>query len=150
MNWQSVLVLILIVNGAGPQTVDSRKWNRVEVLCGMLIHSEDIPEKGAANTFTEKTKPIKRAIVRLYLRTEDAACCDKQQPAAEIATSRDGRFEFKGMVPGPYWFVAKIDSKDYKLAITYSPDKKADMDCSHTLYALKKDQIQLEKVIVVD
>jgi hypothetical protein len=150
MNWASVFMVSLLLNGGASQPPDTRKWNTVEVLCGVLIRSENVPEKGAANTYNEKTKLIERAILRLYLQTEDPACCEKQQPAAEVTSGRDGRFEFKRVVPGSYWIVAKVDGKDYKLAITYAPDKKSDKNCSNTLYALKKDQLELERVIVVD
>jgi len=150
MKWLSVFIFSVVLSGAASQTVDIRKWNTVVILCGKLIRSEEIPINGAANSFTEKTTPIKNAILRLYLRNEETACCERQQPVAEVTSSRDGRFEFKKVVPGAYWIVAKVAGNEYKLAITYTSDNKTDAKCSDILYALKKDQLQLERVVLVD
>ena len=150
MNWILVLVLGLLLNGPGSQIADIRKWHTVDLACGKLIRSEEIPLKGAANSSTEKTKPIKNGILRLYLRDEETACCEGQQPVAETVSGRDGNFHFKKTVPGAYWIVARVEGKDYKLAITYAPDSKSDAKCSDIFYALKKDRLQLERVIVVD
>ena len=150
MNWFSVLMFSLLLGRGGSQTADTRKWNTVEILCGKLIRSEEIPVKGAANSFSEKTKPIKNGTLRLYPLNEETACCEKQQPVAETTTGRDGSFRFKKAVPGAYWIVARVEGKDYKLAITYNPDNKSDAKCQDILYALKKDRLELERVIQVD
>jgi hypothetical protein len=150
MNWASLIIFSLLLNSGALQAPDTRKWNTVETLCGKLIRSEDIPEKGSANTYNEKTKPVKRAILRLYLRNEEMACCERQQPLAETTSGRDGGFQFKKAAPGDYWIVAKVEGKDYNLAITYVTDNKSDVKCPDILYALKKEQLQLERVIQVD
>jgi hypothetical protein len=149
MNCVSLFMFGLLLNGVASQVADTRKWNTVEILCGKLVRSEEIPIKGKGNSFADKTTPIKRANIRLYLRAEETACCEGQQPAAETVTGREGSFQFNKAVPGDYWIVANIEGKDYRLAISYAPDNKSDAKCSDLLYALKKDQLQLERVITV-
>jgi hypothetical protein len=150
MKWLSVLMFSLVLNGAASQTGDIRKWNTVEILCGKLIRSEEIPIKGAPNSFSDKSKPIKNSILRLYLRNEETECCEGQQPVAETVSGREGSFQFKKAAPGAYWIVARVEGKDYKLAITYTPDNKSDTKCSDILYALKKGQLQIERLVTVD
>lgn len=150
MNWLCVLIFSLIVNGATPQPADAGKWNTVEVLCGKLIRSEEIPIKGSPNSFNERSKPIKNGILRLYLRNEETSCCEGQQPIAETVSGREGGFQFKKAAPHAYWIVAMVESKEYKLAITYAPESKSGANCSDVLYAVKKDQLQLQRVVVVD
>jgi len=150
MNWLSVLMFSLLVNGVAFQAADTQKWNTVELTCGKLVHVEVIPLKGVANSFTEKLTPIKKATLRLYRRNDDTPCCEGQQTVAETTSSRDGGFEFKKAVPGDYWVVANIEGKDYKLAINYTPENKGDAKCSDILYELKRDDLQLARMILVE
>jgi hypothetical protein len=119
-------------------------------LCGKLIRSEEIPIKGARNSFSDKSKPVKSSPLRLYLRNEETACCQVLQPVAETVSGREGSFQFKKAVPGDYWIVARVEGKDYILAITYTLDSMSDTKCSDILYDLKNDQLQLERLILVD
>ena len=127
-----------------------QKWNTVEILCGKLLRSESVLTRGSANSFTEKTKPLKNTIIRLYRRTEGTLCCDDQTPLSELNTGRDGHFEFKKAVPGAYWVVARVEGVDYKIAVTYTPDRRSDAKCSDVLYALKGDHLEIERLIQID
>jgi hypothetical protein len=150
MNRASLFIFSLLLNGGAFQAADTRKGNTVEVLCGKLVRSEDIPEKGSANVYNEKTKPIKRATLRLYVGNKGMACCEGQQLLAETASRRDGSFQFKQAAPGDYWLVVRVEGKDYNLAINYVPNNKSDVKCPDILYALKKERLQLERLIQVD
>jgi hypothetical protein len=150
MKCRLLLLLVALPGSLFPQTPKQEKWNTVEILCGKLLRSEEIETKGAVNSTTEKTKPIKNTSLRLYPRSDGRPCCDELQPVAEVNSSRDGRFEFKKATPGTYWIVARVDGTDYKLAITYVPGKKGDAKCSDVLYALKRDHLEIERLILVD
>ena len=150
MKHQLFLLLALLPAGLYPQTPKLQEWNRVEILCGRLLHSEEVPAKGAVSSFSAKTKPIKNTTVRLYHRTDDKLCCDELRAVAQANSTRDGRFEFKNAVPGAYWIVARVEGMDYKIAITYAPDNKAGSKCSDVLYTLKKDHLEIERMIQVD
>jgi hypothetical protein len=150
MTHRFFLLLAFLPTGLYPQTPKPQDWNMVEILCGRLVHAEEIPTKGAVNTFTEKTKPIKNTTLRLYHRTEDNLCCDELRAVAQANSTRDGRFEFKNAVPGAYWIVARVEGMDYKIAIAYAPDNKAGSKCSDVLYTLKKGRLEIERMIQVD
>ena len=150
MKHNFLLFLVAIPVCVYAQAPNVEKWNTVEILCGKLIRSESVPTKGSANSFTEKTKPLKNAIISLYLRTEGTACCGDTAPIVELNTSRDGHFEFKKVVAGAYWIVARVEGVDYKIAVTYKPYSKSDAKCSDVLYALKGDHLEIERLIQVD
>jgi len=145
-----LLLLSILPSGLFSQTPNREKWNDVELLCGTLLRSEELPVKGEANTFTEKSKPIKNTFLRLYPRSEGRVCCDGLQPVAEANSGHHGRFAFKNITPGSYWVVAKVEGTDYQLAITYAPDKKTEAKCSDILYALKENHLVIERLIQVD
>jgi hypothetical protein len=130
------------VNGILAQIPDTKKWNTVELMCGKLVHSNEKSAKGGA--------PIKGARVRLYLRNEGIECCDSLRPVAETTSSRDGSFKFEKVVPEAYWFVADVEGKDYKLAINYATGNKRDTNCSDILYELKKNELQILRMILVE
>jgi hypothetical protein len=150
MTHRFFLLLVFLPTGLYPQTLKPQDWNRVELLCGRLLRAQEVPTKGADNTFTEKTKPIKNTTLRLYHRTEDKPCCVELKAVAQANSTRDGRFEFKNAVPGAYWIVTSIEGTDYKIAVTYAPDNKGGSKCSDVLYSLKKDHLEIERMIQVD
>jgi hypothetical protein len=150
MNYRFFLLLALLPVGLYSQTPKLQEWNTVEILCGRLLHSDEVHTKGAVSSFAEKTKPIKNTSLRLYRRTEGRPCCEELRAVTQANSTRDGRFEFKNTIPGPHWIVATVKGTDYTIAITYAPDNKAGSKCSDVLYALKKDHLEIWRLIQVD
>jgi hypothetical protein len=150
MNWEVIFLLTLLLGDSYFQTADLEKWNTVSLVCGRLIQVRQIPMKGASNSFTEKEKPVKDANVRLYRRDKDIPCCSAESLAAEAVSGKDGSFDFKKITPGTYWLVERVAGTDYKLAITYKPDKENGTKCGQLTYELKKGEIQLTKMVYVD
>lgn len=150
MKYSFFLFLAAMPVRAQAQAPNIGTWNTVEILCGKLLRSESVPTKGSSNSFTEKTKPLKNTIIRIYRRTEGTVCCEDTVPLAELNTGRDGHFEFRKIVPGAYWIVARIEGADYKIDVTYTPARRSDAKCSDVLYALKGDHLEIERLVQVD
>jgi hypothetical protein len=146
----SVCVICLFVNGIFMQSPDNKNWNTVELARGRLVRAKDSPANGKASAYNEKERSVKRASVRLYLRTEGAPCCDGQQSVAETTSGPDGSFKFEKVSPNAYWFLANIEGREYKLAISYATGNKRDTNCSEILYELRDNELQILRVIQVD
>ncbi|MGB8541001.1 MAG: hypothetical protein WCD49_05110 [Candidatus Acidiferrales bacterium] len=133
-----LLAVSIVLNPFGPQTQQKIAVSKVGRLCGSLVHVDDIrSKKDPTQIVDEKTKPLTRVGLQLYLRQEDSACCEGLSPIAEVATRRRGHFSFEKVDAGQYWLVARWKGHEYKLAIRYQPSKQPNGDeCSHFEYRI--------------
>ena len=150
MSWPAAFVAAQLLGGAPAHTFDQGKWNTVELLCGKLIQVTEVPVKDTSNSFTEKQKPIKNANLRLYQLDKNAPCCTSESLTAETISRKDGSFDFKNIVLGPYWIVIHAGGTDYKLALSYAPNNKNGDKCPDQLYEIKNGELQLSRIIQVD
>lgn len=153
-HWLNLCSLGALLLGSFPQSPDTTEWNTVDQVCGKLEWVDVIAAKGKANEFHEKAKPLKKMAVRLYARGNEKDCCGGLNPLAETLTQSDGRFAFKNLTAGQYWVAVSAQGREYSLAIRYSPLPEKNVGvgagCSGFLYQVKKNVLELGKVITVD
>jgi hypothetical protein len=107
---------------------DHKPWT-VDRLCGILEHSDKIPDRKHPDTFSERRKPLRDIPVSLYDRSENHECC-RGGPVATVHTMRGGRFDFKNIKPGSYWLVASWNGRDQGVDVVYEPGKETTTVCS--------------------
>ena len=95
-------------------------------MCGYLV----------SETQTSRDSVPKEKII-LY-RRQSTYCCNVQDRLAEVQTKRDGKFEFKHIPAGPYWIIAVVENREYRMAIDFAPNKGA-QDCTWNLYTIERD-----------
>jgi hypothetical protein len=133
------------------QEQENGQVNTVGLLCGKLVYTEFIPEKGSIRSFQARTKAIPKTAMQLYPRLLNVDCCDGLTPVAETVTGHRGVFKFKESKPGDYWVVAHISGREYKTPIRYQPSKRTDDSCSGLIYSLEDSgRFGVERIITVD
>ena len=140
--------LVMLV-GMFSQRVDT-EGNRIEKMCGQVLLVENIPDKKHSRTYSERSKPAKKATVRLFKKRVEAACCESEVLIAEAITKGNGKFEFKSALPGTYWVVVLVGGRKYKLAVNYSRDTKMETRCSDILFEITNGELYLGRLIQVD
>jgi hypothetical protein len=96
---------------------------KVDRLDSHLKQEMELPAKGAGNPPTVREIALGKVRVALYPREENVDCCLNLNPFTATTTSRSGKFEFKKVAAGNYWFVAFLGERQYKLPIEYEPSK---------------------------
>jgi hypothetical protein len=142
----SVLFANLAV-GQSQTPEDAKRWNTVDRLCGRLEHVE---RRDEGDTRPDKTKSLKSVVLKLYQR-DSVPCCESVYPAAEVKTGRGGAFSFSSVKPGPYWLVADINGREFKMPLRFQPDKSSDTLCSDQRFEVyDSGEIQIGRIITVD
>jgi hypothetical protein len=141
------ILLATFAVGQSQSPEELKRWNRVDRLCGRVEHIE---RRGDGDTRPDKTKSLKGVVLKLYQR-DSVPCCESVYPAATVKTGRGGGFSFANIKPGPYWLVADVRGREYKMDIRLQPGKGADMLCSDQRFEVyDSGEFQLGKIITVD
>jgi len=152
VKWTAELIgaSVLFATLAGGQSQspeEIKRWNTVDRLCGRLEHVE---RRDGGETRPDKTKSLKGVALKLYQR-DTVPCCESVYPAAEVKTGRGGGFSFADIKPGPYWLVADVRGREFKMDLRFQPGKGADTLCSDQRFEVyDSGEFQLGKVITVD
>ena len=109
---------------------------KVDRLCGYLV----------TETQTGRDSISKQKVI-LYRRQSANDCCSTQDRLAAVQTKRDGKFEFKHISAGPYWIVAVVGGRKFRMAIDFAPAKDA-QECSWNLYTIERDGTFILKTYV--
>jgi hypothetical protein len=121
-----------------------KRLNTIDRLCGHLEHVERRDPR------PDKTESLKGMVLKLYQR-DSVPCCESVYPAAEVKTGRGGRFSFANMKPGPYWLVAEVKGREFKMDIRFQPGKGVDTPCSDQWFQVyDSGEFQFGEIITVD
>jgi hypothetical protein len=132
----SILVfLLLLAASPQPQQPPSDKSRpKVHRLCGKLVHSEYLPVGGDSHYSQGKTSPLRKATLELYRRQENSECCRDLSIVAQAKSGHWGDFKFRRAIPGEYWLVAHVGTREYRMPIHYEPHRKDPTLCSSLLW----------------
>lgn len=122
------LILALCMFASALCAQEKKPW-QIDRLCGKLEHVQQIPDRKNANNFSEKRKTLRDIPVSLYERSENELCCSSLGATETVRTGKRGGFHFKTAKAGNYWLSANWNGKEYKLAISFKPDKKSTTMC---------------------
>jgi hypothetical protein len=146
MKYRLLFVLAALPADLYSQTPQREKWNTLERMCGRVTDSEFSGTPWSTSYLLGPGKP-KKADVLLYRREGKKKCCAQNALVSEVPTESDGGFEFKDAVPGQYWVVVVVRKKKYKLAVSLLPrDGKPSQECSDSVFQIKEDELQLQRL----
>src|SRR5208282_2918210 len=105
------------------QQPNDTQESSLRCVCGSVVYQHEVPSKRASSNPHYKTTSMRSVPVLIYPRQSGVSCCEGLSPVASLETGRSGRFEFKGIRPGAYWFVVRSNSHAAVRAIRYEPMK---------------------------
>jgi len=141
------ILLATFAVGQSQSPEELKRWNSVDRLCGRLEHIE---RRGDGDTRPDKTKSLKGVVLKLYQR-DTVPGCESVYPTVQAKTGRGGGFSFANLEPGPYWLVADVKGREFKMDIRFQPGKGVDTLCSDQRFQVyDSGQFQLGKIITVD
>ena len=138
------ILLATFAVGQSQSPEELKRWNTIDRLCGHLEHVERRDPR------PDKTKSLKGVVLKLYQR-DTVPCCESVYPMAEAKTGQGGGFSFANIKPGPYWLVADVKGREFKMDIRFQPGKGVDTLCSDQRFQVyDSGEFQLGKIITVD
>ena len=117
-----------------PPRLEVEEWELVSKLCGKLEHTQLAPDKNKPSQYFAKNVPIQDAKLIVYEAPSNTVCCSSVPVAGEMATSKTGSFEFKGLKNGYYWLVAHVDNREYRMSIRIGQLKDRQPVCSEMFF----------------
>ena len=141
------ILLATFAVGQSQSPEELKRSNSVDRLCQ---HLEPIERRGDGDTRPDKTKSLKGVVLKLY-QGDTVPCCESVYPTAEAKTGRGGGFSFANLKPRPYWLVADVKGREFKMDLRFQPGKGVDTLCSDQRFQVyDSGQFQLGRIITVD
>ena len=103
----------------------------VSQLCGVLLHSRDLPSDGG-----QENNALRAVRLRLFERRDGEDCCNGLRAVAERISGHEGYFSFKKVRDGSYWLVVVVHKREHKMPIRLQQVRDS-VPCSDWLYEIK-------------